>query len=398
MENHQKAEANMFASLADRCEIFPPPRHYNTGKETCATCEFVVGRAQGALSLAGTDSSIVLSRATSKAIQHSATPLSFTLESWVFLAPNEERLAQPIFARYPRTAPIRGNSFAEFLLQLQGNGNLNLFFGGGWANPNRVGLELDCGFDTLRQGEWAHVALTVDTPAMQTNPATVLVYVNGQQVCGWSTLDGGEFDGKRQVMHDQPFAVGNYEDIAEACGGVAQTMTTGTVDELRVWAGARSSEEILAWYADVVPATSAGLVGQFHFDREPIELLGEQVFDSSPIGANAMLTDAGLWIPSTAPILSTVTVANFQMTPVNFYAYATDPADGWFVVLSGLPGDAQNVLYQDAHGLVPLTSGATILTAPNARFVSPPKRACAVLCHAVCAVLSDLVLLALVLG
>jgi hypothetical protein len=225
---------------------------------------------------------------------------------------------------------------------------------------------------------WTHVALSVNTPAGRINPSEIKVYVNGESVCAWTSAVGPAFDGTRRVMHDQPFAVGNYESQTRGCTDGALTMTAGKLDELRVWAGARSAEQILASYASAVDATSPGLVGAFRFDRtDASEFPSEEgslstvVYDSSKTGANAAITNGAESVSqeiSQAPIVSTVRATNYRLTPVALHAFAKDPADTWFVSLN-VPSDGVNMVYRDSLGRVPLVgSGITVLTAPNARY------------------------------
>lgn len=303
------------------------------------------------------NTSLILSRETSQAIKASSTPLSFTLEAWVWVADPALRRPQPLFTRYPRLAPVQGDSQAEFLLQLQGNGNLNLFFGGGDQNPNRVALNLNCGFDVVPANRWTHIALTVSTPPVRVNPNDVRVYANGQLACQWpNSSNPMGFNGTRQVMHDQPFAFSNYQSNGQ-CEGQVQTFS-GRMDEIRVWAGVRTAAQILGSYTTVTSSSSPGLVGQFSLDRLPAEEAGGYALDASTTGANAAFYGVDgarpQWIPSTAPIEPVlVETANFQLTPITLYGYATNYADSWSaqVNMSSLRNGTE-FLYLDAAGSV----------------------------------------------
>lgn len=337
---------------------------------SCTTCEFYPGQAVGALDFGlngELETSIILSKRVSQAIKVSATPLSFTVEAWVWAYDPALRRPQPLFARYPRTSPIQGDSQAEFLLQLEDNGNLNLFFGSRSSNQNRRGFEIDCGFDIVPAQTWTHLALTVFTPAGRSNPTDVRLYKNGELACGWNSSVSA-FDGSRPVLHDQPFAFSNYQAVG-VCEGEVQTFN-GRMDEIRVWIGARSPQQVRSFYDTVVP-TSPNLVARLALDRTPEELDGYYAADASRLaapgaffGVNGQLPE---WMRSRAPIEVVVEVDNFQIAPFSLPAYSANPLDSWAAVVDTSMLESTDSLYRDATGNIPLGSEDMVQILPGNR-------------------------------
>jgi hypothetical protein len=331
---------------------------------------------------------LVLSTETSATIKASDTPLSFTREAWVWPAQANLRRPQPLFARSPRTQPIQGHSRAEFLLQLQANGNLNLFVGGGSANKDRLALNLDCGFNVVPAGRWTHVALSVATTPGLVNPREARVYLNGHLACEWPGTEAANttFGGTRQIMHDQPFVFSQYE-LAD-CDGPERLQTfQGRMDELRVWAGELTPAEILAGYDTDLSSTTtttpyaearaSSLVGLFHLDRES-RGEGEDkscvALDSSPTGANAAFEgeiegQAAVWVPSSAPLVLQVEATNFLPAHLTLFIYSAHPNDTFAAQIDVSALNPTESIYRDGGPAVLVNQGNVITVAEGSQYL-----------------------------
>lgn len=297
------------------------------------------------------------------------------------------RRPQPLFARYPGTRPIQGHSRAEFLLQVQANGNLNLFFGGGSANKDRLALNLDCGFNVVPAGRWTHVALSVATTPGLVNPREARVYLNGHLACEWPGTEAANttFAGTRQIMHDQPFVFSKYE-LADCDGPEGLQTFHGRMDELRVWAGVRTPAEILAAYdttdlssttttTPYAEARASSLVGLFHLDRESsgeVEEAAYVALDSSSTRANAAFQGEGgapAWVPSSAPLVLRVEATNFLLAHLNLFIYSADVNDTFGAQIDVSALNPTESIYRDGGAAVPLNQGNVITVAEGSQYV-----------------------------
>lgn len=311
--------------------------------------------------------SLTLSTDTSLAIYSSTTPLSFTIEAWIWVQNPALGRPQPLFTRYPQTAIVQGNSRAEFLLQLQDNGNLNLFFGGGSADVNRLALNLDCGYNVIKPSTWTHVALVVVTSPDLVNPSSASVYINGQLECIWPGFDSANttFDGTRQVMYTEPFIIAGYElPSSSGCNSTFLTFT-GRMDEIRVWASARTAEQIASYWNVVIEDAPDDAVGIFHLDRTQSEIYHNYASDSSSVNAPAtfegqpsdtqpLFTTSGVVMTETAPAV------NFQLAQLLLYVYAQSSSDSFAVQVDVSSLGPLEKLYLDAGASVPVTETTLI--------------------------------------
>lgn len=313
----------------------------------------------------GAQGSLVMDVAASEAIRTSSTPLSFTIEAWVWVAQPALGRAQPLFARYPQTGIVQGNSRAEFVLQLQGNGDLNLFFGGGSANVNRLALNLDCGFNLIKPWTWTHVALTVSTLPGLVNPNAARVYINGVPECMWPGFDSANttFAGTRQVMHNEPFVFSRYEVASSSgCSPTLQTFS-GRMDSIRVWPGARSPAEIRSSYDLVISDAESSAVGIFNLDGFYDELMDMEAEDSSRLAAPASLIGEPLprRVQSGVFVRETAEATNFLLAPIRFYGFSSDIEDGFSfqVDIDGLNAELESI-YLDPGANVQVTASTRI--------------------------------------
>ncbi len=289
------------------------------------------------------------------------------MEAWVKITNPVLQKYQSIFSRYPRTAPIQGNSRAEFNFQVQTNGNLNFFMGGGSTQKYALGMLQDCGFNKLPGNTWTHVALSIDTPLNSVNPREVRIYINGQLDCQWPQPGAAPlFQGTRQVMHDQPLAFSNFDngDVE----GVPQTFS-GMMDEIRIWAGVRTEHEIAENYKRLLPANSTNLIAQYSLNGNSDELLSGIAQDRSGNGHNAVLT--GLqgtkpsWVPSNAPIRNIVPVNNFQLTPLELFMYSANPSDTFIVEIDISSLSAYEKIFLDKNANIPLPPSSQVGVLPG---------------------------------
>ncbi|MES2594544.1 MAG: Ig-like domain-containing protein [Verrucomicrobiota bacterium] len=128
----------------------------------------------------------------------------------------------------------------------------------------------------ISNGVWNHVAVTYDGPT-----ATWKMYLNGA-VVGTTTAAAGARPRYDSIQH---FGIGT----AMTSTGAREGAFAGTIDEVRVWNYARSSEEI-AVMKDLAILTAPGLVGRFGLNE------GTGTTTSSSAGVTAgTLTNGPLW-------------------------------------------------------------------------------------------------------
>lgn len=163
---------------------------------------------------------------------------SWTIETLFYFVkssddvPGIEASDAPIIAKYPADqvgdiegTPVHAN--AEFVLQVQANGNLNFFMG----NGSREGLELNGG--TLAENKWYHVAVTFDNNTRQGK-----LYLNGVK------KSESMFRGNRVSNCALPINIGEYNDAT----------FEGKLANVRIWNVARSADDVEASKESIVSA------------------------------------------------------------------------------------------------------------------------------------------------
>lgn len=128
----------------------------------------------------------------------------------------------------------------------------------------------------ITNGVWHHVAVTYDGASR-----TWTMYLNGA-VVGTATAAAGALPRYDSIQH---FGIGT----AMNSNGVREGAFAGTIDEVRVWNYARSSEEIAAM-KDLAIFTSPGLVGRFGLN----EGTGTTAASSAGVTVGT-LTNGPLW-------------------------------------------------------------------------------------------------------
>jgi hypothetical protein len=115
----------------------------------------------------------------------------------------------------------------------------------------------------LTTGAWTHLAGTYDG-------ATLRLYVNGALVAS-TAKTGNVFDVTELRLCRHPRNIGFFLD--------------GTIDEVRIWNVARTSQQIHDNYLHALAGDEPGLVGYYRFD----EGAGQVVVDSSSAGNDGFL-------------------------------------------------------------------------------------------------------------
>ena len=133
-------------------------------------------------------------------------------------------------------------------------------------------------------GRWYHVAATY-------NGASITLYING------SPVDSCPVSGPLAAF-DTPLTIGHHLNFRSGLIGV--------IDEVRVWAVARTSEEIAAKYNCIIDPGTPGLVGYWNFDEPSGQYIHDQSLcaDHGTLGMTAAPgADDPLRVPSSAPLV-----------------------------------------------------------------------------------------------
>ena len=160
-----------------------------------------------------------------------------------------------------------------------------------------VGLRDDCnigtsviGTTTLKSNTWYHVAGVFDGTQIR-------IYING-------ALDGTVATTRAPQPGNTSLRIGER--------GNNGTSFKGVIDEVRLWKVARSAADLQASMNQSLTGNEAGLAGYWRFD----EGTGLTTRDSSTNGNSGALVNGPVWVVSTAPILSRLSVATTAASAV----------------------------------------------------------------------------------
>ena len=198
-------------------------------------------------------------------------PLNFSFEAWVMLpgsvgnvqVTTADGLYKTVVSRYAvRPDGTYHNSYADFNLQIQKNGDINFFMGSGLPS-NFYGAIVTA--SPLPAGVWTHLAFTVHTPTGKSNPDTVSLYVNGKPfTTTWKV-------GNRQLLTDVPIHLGAY---LNQDGDVK--WWRGYMDEVRFFSTVLTADNILANMNVTISETTSNLLAYYKCDS------GAVLTDSTP--------------------------------------------------------------------------------------------------------------------
>jgi len=188
-------------------------------------------------------------------------PLTFSFEAWVMLpstvanktVTTADGLYKTVVSRYTvKPDGTYHNSFADFNLQIQKNGDINFFMGSGLSS-NFYGVIITA--TTLQAGRWTHLAFSVHTPTGKTNPDTAVLFVDGTPFkSSWKI-------GNRQLHEDVPIHLGAY---LNQDGDVK--WWRGYMDEIRFWASELSQEQVTYNMGVSVSPTTSTLLAYYKCD------------------------------------------------------------------------------------------------------------------------------------
>ncbi|MEP0265004.1 LamG-like jellyroll fold domain-containing protein [Dokdonia sp.] len=165
----------------------------------------------------------------------------FTIEAWINISSIGS--FQQIIAKL-------GNgvlSFRGWGFQVTDDGILSAFISTEFFTQTRY-VE---GEQILQTNTWYHVAMSFD------GEDEILLYVNGAP----ETLGVVNPDGElTTIATSAPTHIGNFDN------GTAQEHFNGKIDELRVWSGVRSTEEIATAYMTELSGNETNLLGYYKMD------------------------------------------------------------------------------------------------------------------------------------
>ena len=243
----------------------------------CTTCDFSVGRGVSAIDFSqGVEAGFEVPAEVSVNITGNNNNQNFTIELWLrsnnIFYPNRP---QYILSRQPSYGvnDTISDFLTDFAVQLQPNGNLNVFMGGTFRN----GFSVDCGFDHFRDTVWHHLAVVVFAPTTEFPIPQVILYVDAEEVCTFGPAS--RFFGTRNNLNTEPFLFSQY--LTNASGVPTIQTWDGEMDEIRIWNNVRTVDQIKATYLYPLNGNEKGLVAYYTFDETPAGG-PEDVWDSGP--------------------------------------------------------------------------------------------------------------------
>lgn len=190
--------------------------------------------------------------------------LAFTVEAWVRWAGGDGQ--QVIIARH-------GQSGRQLALEIQ-DGALRAML----VVPTDVRTTPDA---TLQPNRWTHVAVTYDSYAMK-------LYLDGVPVGAntYATQATVPFSARPLLVGRELLSPAGFDDTA----------FHGEVDEVRVWSGALSAEDLAAWYARPLTMRHPRFLQlQAYYPLD--EAAGTVARDFSGFGHDATLLNGAGWAP-----------------------------------------------------------------------------------------------------
>jgi hypothetical protein len=168
---------------------------------------------------------------------------SFTIEAWVNIRTNGS--FQQIIAKLG----AGDISFRGWGLQITEEGFLGAYAAAEFSSL-RVYVE---GSQVLEENIWYHVGMSFN------GIDEILLYVDGESESLGVVISDGVLP---TISTSAPTHIGNFDD------GTAQEHFNGNIDELRVWDGVRSLEEIANNYATELSGNESNLIGYYKMDAD----------------------------------------------------------------------------------------------------------------------------------
>eukprot|EP01089_Gocevia_fonbrunei_P000317 TRINITY_DN1032_c0_g1_i1.p1 TRINITY_DN1032_c0_g1~~TRINITY_DN1032_c0_g1_i1.p1 ORF type:complete len:482 (+),score=59.52 TRINITY_DN1032_c0_g1_i1:123-1568(+) len=302
--------------------------------EYCDNCEFTLSPAYATIDFSSNFGTSVSLPISGDDLKDNGSEYSFTFEAWVQTTNNATGARQSIVSRYPFDQPTIVDDQVEFNLYLNEVGNLMLYLSAGVGMNPSLHLGQQCG--SITSNQWNFVTMTlVKIPSVSgvfTYSTSYEVFLGGVSQCSgtfnsaFQTLDGFILSG---MSYDQ-FASVEYWD--------------GNIDEVRLWKGIRTSEQIMS--------------SQFYLQEPQPTLLAYYGFDDaspSPVdksGNNhpALIAPYNfVTVGSTAPLINYVPQQAQQMAVIPFFVWSSSASESYEIVITKLP--EQGAFYYDASGL-----------------------------------------------
>ena len=260
---------------------------------------------------------------------------SFTIEAWVNTRTTNS--FQQIIAKL-------GNgdtSFRGWGFQITDFGTLSGFVSTEFFTNERY-VE---GSQGLQADTWYHVAMTFD------GQDEILLYINGE-LEGLSIVSSeGELT---TIATSAPTHIGNFDN------GTAQEHFNGNIDELRIWNGVRTLDEIAANYMTELSGGETNLIGYYKMDADnsscDVQDCNENQTHGSREGVNGAndLVQFSDNVPGIADVACGVTLdctlSVEDVTQVAFSTYPNPTSD--IVSFSGINLNGTSVIVYNILGSV----------------------------------------------
>lgn len=191
---------------------------------------------------------------------------SFTLEAWLNLSelPLDSQTFT-ILSKYDYGAVSLG-----YVWYVERNGsNIMVRCRVAQAEGER-GSEIQWIWSAAEVDVWHHAAVIFDIEQVTVTGALRLL-IDGVEIAGTQTYPDGDFDQTAVGDSAAPFTIGAWHH-----SGIKDSHFVGAIDDVRVWAHARTIAQVQDARFEPLVGTEAGLVGYWQFDGDLV--------DSSPSG------------------------------------------------------------------------------------------------------------------
>ncbi len=167
---------------------------------------------------------------------------AFTVEAWIN-HDNQGNIQQIIAKLGAGVLSFRGWGF-----QMLSNGRLSGYV----STEFFMDYRFVRGTEVLAPNTWYHVAMTYD------GQGNILLYLNGAPEPISSSEDDGELT---TITTSAPTRIGGF-----GTDGNIQELFKGDIDEVRIWNGVRTPEEIAANYMTELSGSETNLIGYYKMD------------------------------------------------------------------------------------------------------------------------------------
>jgi len=275
-------------------------------------------------------------------------PRTFTFECWFITPQAADGLYKTIVTRYRLGSDGKfHNRWADFTLQVQKDGTLNVFSGNGLDSTYGFNL----GSIIVESNVWHHVAFSISTLPGRRNPYSLRIVINGLEFMQmWSGV------GNRQELRNVPIVVGDYQNQ----DGDTK-FWVGGIDEIRFWTGERTLAQLNDYKNSIVPLGDKSGVPLAYYRLN--EGSGVLVADSSPNQFHgAIVASRGVvsWILSGVKAQVTLAINHTETKTFTLSGASVNGSTAFYYVVSSLPSDASGNLV----GKLSTPEGVAITTTP----------------------------------